>query len=145
MTRHPILSVLLTFLISAFWVALIAAEGRITRKDAKRLVLAELKAEGYDIDSPKFELNNNTDPSFAGVYAFDAYFDTPDRLAHIDAYAVDPSTGALWDLGLCTQPKTPTVRQLQEVLQHRYNLRTPTRESKPPCDIYAVPRTGKKS
>jgi hypothetical protein len=100
-----------------------AAERCITRKDARSLVLTELKARGFDIKSPKFELDDNTSPGFAGLYVFDAYYDAPTRLVHNGTYVVDPKITALWDLFSCAQAETLAVQQLQKTLRARCGLR----------------------
>gem|GEM_PF-4521893 len=98
-------------------------------------MLAELKKEGYDIASPKFELDDNKLWA-PGYYSFDAYFDTPDRLAHIDSYSVDPQSAELWEVLSCKRLKTPSVRRLQKELRAERHLPLHSKQEYAPCDTY---------
>jgi hypothetical protein len=114
---------------------ILAEEASLTRSEARTLVLAQLKHEGYDIASPKFELDDNKLWA-PGYYSFDAYFDAPDRLAHIDWYSVDPRNAELWDDGLCMKIETPSVRQLQNKLRAERSLPLSSTQKYAPCDTY---------
>lgn len=114
----------------------------MTRKDAQSLVLAALRDQGTPVNSKKFELDDGTDPYFPELYSFWAYFDMPKHLALVGAYAVDPRTAEIWDVGMCVQPRSPSVMQLQMALRSHYHLRLPTKASKPPCDTYAHEKSG---
>jgi hypothetical protein len=96
-------------------------------------VLAELKHEGYDTASPKFELDYN-EKWQTGYYTFDAYFDTPNRLAHIDWYSVAPDSAELWEDGLCKKINTPGVLRLQTTLRAERHLPLHTKQKYAPCE-----------
>ena len=98
-------------------------------------MLAELKQEGYDTSSPKFELDD--DRGWApGYYTFDAYFDTPDRLAHIDTYSVDPQTAEVWEDGLCKRIKAQSVLRIEEEFRTERHLPFKSSQQYAPCDTY---------
>jgi len=109
-----------------------ADPGHITRDDARSLVVATLLARGYDIQSPKLEVDEEAVPSFPNFLFFGAYYDTPDRLARVGSFAVDPKTADLWDIGLCEPVKKKNVRRLQKILRLRYRLGM-TRMQESPC------------
>jgi hypothetical protein len=99
-----------------------AADGRVTKKDARSLVLAVLRDQGTPVNSRKFELDEQTNPYFPDLDTFYAYFDMPKRLALIGTYAVNPRTAEIWDVGMCVQPRSLSVEQLQKALRFRYRL-----------------------
>lgn len=113
----------------------LAKEASITREEARSLVLAELERRGYHTASPKFELDDNKG-WVPGYYTFDAYFDTADRLAHIDTYSVDPRSAELWEDGLCKIIKTPSVRRLQKELRAERQLPVHSKQKYAPCDTF---------
>jgi hypothetical protein len=86
--------------------------------------MAALRSKGYDVKSPKLEVDEETDPNFPSFMDFGVYYNTPERLATIAFFAVNPKTADLWDTGLCKQVITKSVRRLQETLQMRYQLGT---------------------
>ena len=108
--------------------------GRINRAEARSLVIAILQARGYDINSPKLNIEKDNSPYFRNFYHFSAYFDTPDRLALIEAFAVDPETADVWEKGLCKRVKTKKVQEIQKILHLRHKLGKKQNTSKPPCD-----------
>lgn len=113
-----------------FWMALPpihaqGAPGRITREDARSIVLATLQARGYDIKSPKLEVDEETDPYSPDFLHFGVSYDTPDRLARVGSFAVDLKTADLWDTGLCKRVKGKNVQRLQKIFRLRYRLPTP--------------------
>jgi hypothetical protein len=116
-----------------------ADPAEITHDEARGLVLADLRANGYDVTSPKFELDDiEGTESFAGWYQFQALFDTPDRLAAIDVYAVERTTADMWALGLCKRPRSSEVRRIQRALRRKYKLRSPKERTPPGCDRRSV-------
>jgi hypothetical protein len=107
----------------------------MTRHDARILVLAELRARGYTVESPMFELDDEADPLFPALYHFAAYFDSPDRLITVGFYAVNPKTGAAWDKSWCRQLKTREVRRTQTLFRQQRGLPTNLSDGERPCDL----------
>jgi hypothetical protein len=119
--RFAIISLLF---VAPMSVAAQAPQGQITREDARSLVIATLQARGYDINSPKLEVEEETDPYFPSFFHFSVYFARPERLATIGSFAVAPKTADVWDTGLCARVRTRNVRRLQKTLRLRYQLGT---------------------
>jgi len=110
-----------------------ASRRQITGGDARSLVIATLKARGYDVNSSKLELDEGTDTYFPEFYFFYAYFARPERLATIGSFAVDPQTVVVWDVVLCKRIRAKDVKELQKTLRSRYLLGTA--KAKPaPCE-----------
>jgi hypothetical protein len=107
------------------------SKGQITREDARSLVMAALQSKSYDVKSPKLEVDEETDPNFPSFMRFGVYYNTPERLATIGVFAVNPKTADLWDTGLCKRVITKSVRRLQETLQMRYQLGTAQKGTAP--------------
>jgi hypothetical protein len=114
-----------------------SATPQIASADAERLVEMGLKDKGYDIHSPKFELDKNAELEkdyFPDFYTFDAYYDTPTLFAAIGTYIVNQHTAEVWEIISCEQIKSKSVVHLQTRLRKKYHLAKTLMPTKPPCD-----------
>src|SRR5260221_10697677 len=115
----------LAFIVAAPLAARTPAEARhISRDEARALVLAGLRDEGVDVDSPKFELFDRPDGEyFPNWYQFDAHMDTEFIFHRIGGYAVLPTTGETWQEEPCMRLTGEKVGAIRAALQRRYGLK----------------------
>jgi hypothetical protein len=107
----------------------VQAETVIGHEDARRLVLALLKAEGYDTESRRVALVDVTDAYFPELDNFEVHFKAS---THLSFYMVDRRTAELWEKILCEPVRGKEVEGIQKKLRLRYRLRAPD-PSKAPC------------
>ncbi len=105
------------------------AGAEVGHEDARRLVLALLKADGYDTESPNVALIDVTDASFPELDNFEVYFKAS---THVRFYMVERRTAELWEKILCEPVRGKEVEGIQKKLRRRYRLRAPD-PSKAPC------------
>jgi hypothetical protein len=118
--------VIVVSMIALAVVACILAQGAtpraITAKDARDLVYAMLKADdwtklsGFGFDTPYIS------PDFPGFYQIHAIYDNPGGSNTVGHYAVEQTTGEVWDWVICTRFATPALLKAQQTLRKRMNL-----------------------
>jgi len=94
----------------------------LSLEEAKKLVLEALPRKARSL--PKLSLEGGLDSAYPGFYIFSAMWaGPPDGSVVIGSYAVDSSTGDVFDpASECTEISTPALRKLQEKLRSRIGL-----------------------
>jgi hypothetical protein len=100
------------------------SSGEIMRDEARRLVTKVVEAQGTPTKSPKSDLEDNTAAAqdFPDFYFFDAYFDTPNRLATIGSYAVNRKTADVWEWIGCHRLGPKPIKSYQGSLRRQIGL-----------------------
>jgi hypothetical protein len=110
------------------------AEPHISHAEARTLVLAALRDEGVDIDSPKFGLFDRPDNEyFPDWFQFDAHMNTEFVFHRIGGYAVLPTTTETWQEESCKRLNGKRVRGIRATLQKRYGLANMNSSKRPFC------------
>jgi hypothetical protein len=113
-----------------------AEQPRISRNDARALVMAALQDKKVDVASPQFGLEDRPDMNeFPGWYQFDAYFDTPLIYHRSGGYGVFGATSEVWQEEPCRRLNGNRVRKLRMSLMTRYGLKTTRSSQRPFCPI----------
>jgi hypothetical protein len=100
-----------------------AADGprTVSGDEARLLVLQALPSKTRQL--PKFGLDQYQDPHFPQFYFFEAtWAGVPNGSSVIGHYAVDSSTGDVWNAIQCEKEDTRALRKLQERIRLQIGL-----------------------
>jgi hypothetical protein len=97
---------------------------KITRDQARQLVLAQLESDGFDLKSPDLVVEDQPDdPDMPGFYLFSAYTIGKGMNFSAGAYAVGHRTVELWNWMHCWRfTRAKKVRALQKELRRQLGL-----------------------
>ncbi len=96
---------------------------KITAKEAKELVARALERQPVS-RLPSFFLDQFNNDRFGDFYFFDGLWDNPSEGgASAESYAVDKSTGDVWDAIVCREFKSASLRKLQTTIRRLHGIR----------------------
>lgn len=95
--------------------------GTITVEDGRQLIYHSLRAEGFT--SHALRSDSYADPSFPGFYFYDVFYGfNPNGSSTVGIYAVEKTTGEVWDGATCAHYTSPVLQKTQQDLRRRIGL-----------------------
>ncbi|HEV2387329.1 MAG TPA: hypothetical protein VGS20_08745 [Candidatus Acidoferrales bacterium] len=96
----------------------------LTQEECRRLVLGLLKNEGASMDDPTLNLidlpYDQSLPDFYSMEVWDA--DARGYYHHVGSFSVDERTGSVWDVVVCHEYKSKSLRELQRKIRKRLGI-----------------------
>jgi hypothetical protein len=111
-------------IIAALAIGIAAAQTKqrtITVEDGRQLVYRSLQAEGFI--HLRLAVDDYKVASLPGFYFFEVRYGTnPNGSSTVGHYAVEETTGEVWDAVTCAHYASPTLRKMQQDLRRRISL-----------------------
>lgn len=95
---------------------------RITRSQARDLLLRVLEKKGYPVTAKNFELDDTNDSYYPDFYSFQSYSNSESRLVSTGVFAVNNRTADVWDALPCRRLELRMIKPVQKELRKQIGL-----------------------